>query len=74
MARDNALPYSTTLQKINSKVHSPLYAIAATVTAEAIVGIVVFGSNYAFQAIISLGGAAIQIGYLVPILMVCSST
>jgi choline transport protein len=33
-------------------------------------GLVVFGSNYAFQAIVSLGGVAIQIGYLTPVLMV----
>ncbi|KAK2731397.1 amino acid transporter [Colletotrichum kahawae] len=50
LARDNALPFSTALFRINSR-------------------LVVFGSDHAFEAIVSLGGVAIQIGYLIPVTM-----
>ncbi|KAJ5457049.1 hypothetical protein N7530_012323 [Penicillium desertorum] len=69
MATDNALPFSNVFVRISPKWESPIYTILLTVAAELAIGLVVFGSNYAFQAIVSLGGVAIQIGYLTPVLM-----
>lgn len=39
-----------------------------------IIGLVVFGSQNAFQTIVSLGGVAIQIGYFVPVVLVSRNT
>lgn len=33
-------------------------------------GLIVLGSNYAFQAIVSCGGVCIQVGYVIPIIIV----
>lgn len=37
------------------------------------IGLIAFGSDYAFEAIISFGQVALQIGFLIPVLMVCHS-
>ncbi|KAH0438386.1 hypothetical protein CcaCcLH18_03373 [Colletotrichum camelliae] len=69
LARDNALPFSTALFRINSSFRTPINAIFFIVVAEMMIGLVVFGSDHAFEAIVSLGGVAIQIGYLIPVTM-----
>ncbi|KAI8260518.1 hypothetical protein K4K58_001927 [Colletotrichum sp. SAR11_239] len=69
LARDNALPFSTALFRINSSFRTPINAISFIVAAEMAIGLVVFGSDHAFEAIVSLGGVAIQIGYLIPVIM-----
>ncbi|KAH7268944.1 amino acid/polyamine transporter I [Fusarium solani] len=66
MARDNALPFSRIFVKINPVVQTPLNTILLAVVTEIAIA---FGSDYAFEAIISFGQAAIQIGYLTPVLM-----
>lgn len=70
MARDRALPFSGTFMKIHSTGQTPLNAVFLIVAAELIIGLVVFGSDLAFEIIVSLGGVAIQFGYLVPVLMI----
>ncbi|KAL4993949.1 amino acid permease-domain-containing protein [Aspergillus recurvatus] len=70
MARDQALPWSNFFFRINRKLETPLHSTLLVVAAELALGFVVFGSNYAFQAIVSMGNAAIQLGYLIPILVV----
>ncbi|RKL12983.1 hypothetical protein BFJ68_g7365 [Fusarium oxysporum] len=69
MAGDHALPLSNFFAKVNQSVHTPLNALLFIITAELTIGLVLFGSDYAFQIIVSLGGVAIQFGYLIPILM-----
>ncbi|PYI03581.1 amino acid transporter, partial [Aspergillus sclerotiicarbonarius CBS 121057] len=69
MAIDSALPYSEVFQRLSPTFDTPVNTILLTVAAEMVIGLVVFGSDYAFQAIVSLGGVAIQIEYLTPVLM-----
>ncbi|RTE83189.1 hypothetical protein BHE90_002274 [Fusarium euwallaceae] len=72
MAHDHALPFSNTFQKVNQTVQTPLNALFLLIVTELVIGLVLFGSDYAFQIVVSLGGVAIQFGYLIPILMYCS--
>ncbi|KAL6362466.1 hypothetical protein LRP88_03748 [Fusarium phalaenopsidis] len=69
MAHDHALPFSSTFQQVNQAVQTPLNALLLLVVTELVIGLVLFGSDYAFQIVVSLGGVAIQFGYLIPILM-----
>ncbi|CAI6095888.1 unnamed protein product [Clonostachys chloroleuca] len=69
MARDNALPFSRIFVKINPTVQTPLNAIFLAVFIEMALGLIAFGSDYAFEAIISFGQVALQIGFLIPVLM-----
>ncbi|CAH0042088.1 unnamed protein product [Clonostachys rhizophaga] len=69
MARDNALPFSRIFVKINPTVQTPLNAIFLAVVIEMALGLIAFGSDYAFEAIISFGQVALQIGFLIPVLM-----
>ncbi|PWY85793.1 hypothetical protein BO94DRAFT_518263 [Aspergillus sclerotioniger CBS 115572] len=69
MATDHALPFSDVLMRINPTFQTPINTILLTVAAEMVIGLVVFGSDYAFEAIVSLGGVAFQIGYLTPVLL-----
>ncbi|KAF7627907.1 amino acid/polyamine transporter I [Aspergillus flavus] len=73
MARDHALPWSNFFFRINHKLETPLHSTLLVVAAELALGFVVFGSNYAFQAIVSMGNAAIQLGYLIPTLVLLVS-
>ncbi|CAI6099914.1 unnamed protein product [Clonostachys chloroleuca] len=69
MAKDNAFPFSNRLVKINKRLQTPLNAIFTTIGFQIVIGLVVFGSQNAFQTIVSLGGVAIQIGYFVPVVL-----
>lgn len=41
--------------------------------ANALTGVIVFVSDYAFQVIVSFGGVAMQMSYLIPVLLVSHS-
>ncbi|KAF0318840.1 hypothetical protein GQ607_013972 [Colletotrichum asianum] len=62
---------SLTIVSLNFR--TPINAIFFIVAAEMAIGLVVFGSDHAFEAIVSLGGVAIQIGYLIPVIMLLVS-
>ncbi|KAL4999428.1 hypothetical protein BDV10DRAFT_55185 [Aspergillus recurvatus] len=55
---------------ISPRLETSLNSISLVVGAEFMFGFVVFGRACAFQAIVSLGNASIQLGYLIPTLMV----
>lgn len=69
LARDNALPFSPTFFSISPRFNTPLNAVMLVIISQVFMGFIAFGSDYAFEAIVSFGNAAIQIGYLIPILM-----
>ena len=68
MARDKGLPFSDYFSKITH--HIPLRTMVAILGVELVIGLIVLGSPYAMQAIISGGGVTLQIGYVTPVLMV----
>ncbi|KAJ5222974.1 uncharacterized protein N7469_009214 [Penicillium citrinum] len=70
MARDKAFPYSEYLAQVNSRLGIPLRAIGFVVVVDLILGLIVLGSDLAFQSIISGGGLMLQVSYLVPVLIV----
>ncbi|KAJ5995910.1 hypothetical protein N7481_002887 [Penicillium waksmanii] len=70
MARDNALPFSNIFVQINHTLDTPLNTLILSGVAQLIIGVVVFGSDYAFQVIISIGLVAIQVGYLIPTFLI----
>ncbi|EXL47806.1 hypothetical protein FOCG_10328 [Fusarium oxysporum f. sp. radicis-lycopersici 26381] len=69
MACDRALPFSNVFANINQTAQTPLNALMLNIVAELAFGLVLFGSDYAFEILASLSGVAIQFGYLIPILM-----
>ena len=70
MARDNAFPYSKYFAHVSKRFGIPLRAMLAIVVVDLIVGLIVLGSDLAFQSIISGGGITLQIGYVTPIIVV----
>ncbi|KAJ5404410.1 hypothetical protein N7509_004281 [Penicillium cosmopolitanum] len=70
MARDKAFPYSEYLAQVSPRLGIPLRAIGFVVVVDLILGLIVLGSDLAFQSIISGGGLMLQVSYLVPVLIV----
>jgi choline transport protein len=70
MARDKAFPFSEYFATVNKRFGIPLRAMIAILVIDLIIGLIIFGSDFAFQAIISGGGVTLQIGYVTPIIVV----
>ncbi|KAK0119256.1 hypothetical protein ONS95_008107 [Cadophora gregata] len=70
MARDRAFPYSSYFATVDKRFGIPLRAMIAILVIDLIIGLIVLGSDYAFQAIISGGGVTLQVGYVTPIIIV----
>jgi choline transport protein len=69
MARDSALPFSSYFSKISSKFGIPLRTLTGVLVIDLILGLIVLGSDYGFQAVVSCGGICFQVGYAIPILI-----
>lgn len=67
LARDSGLPFSGRFSRIHSVLHIPFYSLLLVVFLMLILGLLVLGSDLAFQAVVSCGGICIQLGYVVPI-------
>jgi choline transport protein len=70
MARDKAFPYSEYFAVVNKRFGIPLRAMLAIVVVDLIIGLIVLGSDLAFESIISGGGVTLQIGYVTPVIVV----
>lgn len=70
MARDKAFPYSPYFATVSKRFGIPLRAMIAILIIDLVIGLIVLGSDYAFQAIISGGGITLQVGYVTPIILV----
>lgn len=70
MARDRAFPYSKYFAKVNETFRIPLRAMLAIIVIDLIIGLIVLGSDLAFESIISGGGVTLQVGYVTPIIVV----
>lgn len=70
MAKQKAFPWSGYLSHISPHYNIPVRALVAFIVICMLVGLLVFGSQLAFFAILSGGGIAIQISFIVPILCV----
>ncbi|KAG7431995.1 putative amino-acid permease [Fusarium oxysporum f. sp. raphani] len=68
-ARDQGLPFSNTLSKVEKKRGIPTVAILVTLVILILLGLINIGSTTAFNAILSLAVVGLQISYLVPILL-----
>ena len=69
MARDFAFPFSEWFAKVSTRFGIPVRALTGVLILDMILGLIVLGSDYAFQAIVSCGGVCIQIGYVIPIII-----
>jgi choline transport protein len=67
MARDKAFPFSAWFSKISDQFGIPLRALTGVLVIDLILGLIVLGSDYGFQAVVSCGGICFQIGYTIPI-------
>ncbi|KAH0837062.1 putative amino acid transporter [Fonsecaea pedrosoi] len=70
MARDKAFPYSDYFAHVSQRFHIPLRAMIAILVVDLVIGLIVLGSDLAFQSIISGGGVTLQIGYVTPVIVV----
>ncbi|OAL24488.1 hypothetical protein AYO20_10646 [Fonsecaea nubica] len=70
MARDKAFPYSDYFAHVSERFHIPLRAMIAILVVDLVIGLIVLGSDLAFQSIISGGGVTLQIGYVTPVIVV----
>jgi amino acid transporter len=66
-ARDNGLPFSKWISKVDKKKEIPSNAIALTCIITALLSLINIGSDVAFNAIISLQVVAIMISYMVSV-------
>ncbi|OAL27770.1 hypothetical protein AYO22_03312 [Fonsecaea multimorphosa] len=70
MARDKAFPYSKYFAHVSERFHIPLRAMIAILVVDLVIGLIVLGSDLAFESIISGGGVTLQIGYVTPVIVV----
>lgn len=69
MARDKAFPFSEYLAVVNKRFGIPLRAMLAIVAIDLVIGLIVLASDLAFQSIISGGGVTLQVGYVIPVII-----
>jgi choline transport protein len=69
MARDRAFPFSSWFAKINDRFGIPLRTLTGVLVIDLVLGLIVLGSDYGFQSVVSCGGICFQIGYTVPIVV-----
>ena len=69
MARDRAFPFSSWFAKISDRFGIPLRTLTGILVIDLILGLIVLGSDYGFQSVVSCGGICFQIGYTVPIVV-----
>ncbi|RTE85178.1 hypothetical protein BHE90_000340 [Fusarium euwallaceae] len=68
-ARDQGLPFSTHLSKIDRKRRIPTIAILTTTVLLMLLGLINIGSTTAFNAVLSLAVVSLQISYIMPIIL-----
>lgn len=66
-ARDNGLPYSSTLAKVDPRTALPLWAIFVSALIPVLLALLNLGSTQAFNAVVSLTLAGLFISYLISI-------
>jgi choline transport protein len=67
MARDKAFPFSSWFARISDRFDIPLRTLTGVLVIDLLLGLIVLGSDYGFQSIVSCSGICFQIGYAVPI-------
>ena len=69
-ARDQGLPFSRMLQKVNSSRAVPINAIAVTTVCCMLLGLINIGSTAAFYAIVGVTTVALYFTYLIPVCLI----
>lgn len=68
-ARDNAIPGSAKLQKVNQGMELPLNAMILSMAVQILLGLIYFGSDAAFNAFSGVGVIFLTLSYTAPILI-----
>jgi amino acid transporter len=68
-ARDQAMPFSKIFAKVDKKLGVPINALILVSVVQALLGLINFGSSFAFTAFISVGVMGLEASYLFPILI-----
>lgn len=66
-ARDNAIPGSNWSKKINQKLSAPVNAMVINFGAQALLGLIYFGSTAPFNAFNGVGVIFLNLSYVIPI-------
>ncbi|KAH7175229.1 amino acid/polyamine transporter I [Dactylonectria macrodidyma] len=64
-ARDRGLPFWSSLSKVHSRTHIPVWALAITTIVSCLIGLINIGSTVVFYAIISLSVSSLYSSYLI---------
>ncbi|KAK9802319.1 putative Amino acid permease, variant [Seiridium cardinale] len=64
LARDEALPFSSTLRKMDSRTQTPLYSVWAVVTACCLMNLIGLGSTQTINGIYGVTAPAMDISYI----------
>ncbi|KAG9250109.1 amino acid/polyamine transporter I [Emericellopsis atlantica] len=64
-ARDRALPFSSTLSKVDARTNVPVWAIAITSVISCLIGLINIGSAVVYNAIISVAVSGLYSSYLI---------
>nr|XP_036583995.1 amino acid permease [Colletotrichum truncatum]KAF6793254.1 amino acid permease [Colletotrichum truncatum] len=68
-ARDNAIPGSRFWSQVDAKLGVPINAVILVTVIEMLLGIINIGSTSAFTAFVSVGVIALEVSYLIPIVI-----
>lgn len=66
-ARDNGLPFSRYLYRVNENTRTPVVSVWASAFCAALLGLISFAGSDAISAIFTLGVVAQYVGNLIPI-------
>ncbi|KAF4440352.1 hypothetical protein F53441_12300 [Fusarium austroafricanum] len=65
-ARDNALPFSSTLAKVEPRTNMPVWSITITSLISCIIGLINLGSSVVYNAIVSVAISGLYASYFMP--------
>ncbi|SCB64310.1 unnamed protein product [Fusarium graminearum] len=68
-ARDNAMPFSGTLSKVEPRTNMPVWSISITCLISCLIGLINLGSSVVYNAIISVAISGLYASYFVPAIL-----
>ncbi|KAF5971106.1 GABA transport [Fusarium coicis] len=68
-ARDNALPFSPFLSRVESRTNMPVWSITTTCVISCIIGLINLGSSVVYNAIVSVAISGLYASYFMPAIL-----
>ncbi|KAI1064959.1 hypothetical protein LB507_001241 [Fusarium sp. FIESC RH6] len=68
-ARDNAMPFSSTLSKVEPRTNMPVWSISITCLISCLIGLINLGSTVVYNAIVSVAISGLYASYFMPAIL-----